>query len=100
MSHALLIIYDVEPDDPQAFYDYYTKTHLPIAKTFPKLRKVEVDMGVEDGYFMLTRLIFDSLEDLKAAAVSPEREKAKADMANFPAYKGEVQRKVVEIQEF
>ena len=99
MSVALLVIYEIEPEDPQAFWDYYLGTHIPLAKKFPNLKRVEIDKGVDGDIFLMTRLIYDNLEDLKASADSPEREKAKADMANFPPYKGKVRRAIVELLE-
>jgi uncharacterized protein (TIGR02118 family) len=89
MSVALLVIYEIEPEDPQAFWDYYLGTHIPLAKKFPNLKRVEIDKGVDGDIFLMTRLIYDNLEDLKASADSPEREKAKADMAQFPALQGQ-----------
>ncbi len=100
MAYAYLVIYEGKPGDPDAFIDYYMNYHIPIVWTFPRIRGVEVQRGVDEGdFFMITRLIFDTLEDLKVAIASPERERARADMANFPPFHGQVRRQAVEILE-
>lgn len=100
MSVAMLVIYEVTPEDPDAFYEYYTKNHLAIVRTFPKIKGIAVDKGVEGDIFMITRLIWDNMEDLQEGISSPERDKAKADMANFPAFEGNVRRAFVELNDF
>ena len=100
MSAAYLVIYEGQPDDPEAFLKYYVERHVPIVWTFPRIRRVEVQRGVDGGdFFMVTRLIFDSVEDLQVAIHSEERERAREDMKNFPPFKGVVRRQAVEILE-
>ena len=100
MSYAFLVIYEVQPEDPEAFLRYYVERHLPIVWTFPKIRRVQIERGVDGGdFFMIARLTFDTLEDLRKAITSKERERARADMQNFPAYHGRVRRQAVEIVE-
>ena len=100
MSYAYLVIYEVQPEDPEAFLRYYVDQHLPIVWTFPKIRRVQIERGVDGGdFFMITRLTFDTLEDLRKAIASKERERARADMQNFPDYHGRVRRQAVEIVE-
>lgn len=96
MSVALEIIYDGTAENLDAFMDYYIKHHMEIVKTFPKIKAIEVDKVVEGDMFVLARLIFDNMDDLKAASESPERKKAMEDMVNFPPYEGKVRRQVVE----
>ena len=48
---------------------------------------------------MIARLTFDSIEDLRVAINSKERERARADMKNFPPFKGTVRRQAVEIMD-
>ena len=101
MSYAYLVIYEGKPEKPDEFLRYYVEHHVPLVWAFPKIRRVEVERGVDEGdVFMAGRFTFDTLEDLRAAIVSPERERARADMANFPAFKGTVRRQAVEILEF
>jgi uncharacterized protein (TIGR02118 family) len=100
MSYAYLVIYEGKPDNAEEFLRYYIEHHLPIVWTFPRVRRVEMERGVDDGdIFLIGRFTFDTLEDLRVAIVSPERERARADMANFPPFKGTVRRQAVEILE-
>jgi uncharacterized protein (TIGR02118 family) len=100
VSFAYLVIYEVEPENPDQFLEYYIKHHLPIVWTFPQIRRVEVERGVDGGdFFMIARFTFDTLEDLKSAIVSDARARARADMRNFPKYHGSVRHQAVEIIE-
>jgi uncharacterized protein (TIGR02118 family) len=100
MSFAYLVIYEVQPEDSTAFLRYYIEKHLPIVWTFPKIRRVEIERGVDGGdFFMIARFTFDTLEDLRMAIASKERKRARADMQNFPAYHGRVRHQAVEILE-
>lgn len=100
MSYAYLVIYEIEPENPEAFLKYYIERHLPIVWTFPRIRRVEIERGVDDGdFFMIARFTFDTLEDLRIAIASKERRRARADMQKFPAYDGRVRRQAVEILE-
>jgi len=100
MSFAYLVIYEVQPENPGEFLQYYMNKHIPIVWTFPKIRRVEIERGVDGGdFFMIARFTFDTLEDLRVAISSKERERARADMQNFPAYTGRVRRQAVEILE-
>jgi uncharacterized protein (TIGR02118 family) len=100
MSVAFLVIYEGQPEDPDEFFRYYLEKHVPIVWTFPKIRRIEIDRGVDGGdFFMITRLTFDTIEDLRVAINSRERERARADMKNFPPFEGTVRRQAVEITE-
>jgi len=100
MSYAYLVIYEVRPEDPEAFLRYYIEKHLPIVWTFPEIRRVEIERGVDGGdFFIIARFTFDTLEDLRLATTSKERERARADMQNFPKYSGRVRHQAVEILE-
>lgn len=97
---AYLVLYEVEPESPHEFLRYYIEKHLPIVWTFPKIRRIEVDRGLEGGdFFMITRLTFDTIEDLRIAIHSKERARARDDMKNFPPYKGRIRWQTVEIME-
>ena len=103
MSAAYLVMYEGRPEDPEAFLRYYVEKHVPLVWAFPKIRAIEVQRGVEKGeggdFFLIARLVFDSVEDLLAAIHSKERAIARADMSNFPAFNGVVRRQIVEILE-
>jgi uncharacterized protein (TIGR02118 family) len=100
MNAAYLVIYEGQPENPDKFLRYYTERHLPIVWTFPKIRRIEVERGVDGGdFFMIVRLTFDTIEDLRAAINSEQRERARADMKNFQPFRGNVRHQVVEIME-
>jgi uncharacterized protein (TIGR02118 family) len=100
MSAAFLVIYKGQPEDPEAFLRYYVEKHVPLVWKFPKIRHIEIERGVDGGeFFMITRLTFDTIEDLRVAIHSKERERARTDMKNFPPFKGTVRRQAVEIMD-
>lgn len=100
MSAAYLVIYEGRPEDPEAFLNYYVEKHVPLVWAFPRIRRVEIQRGVDDGdFFLITRLTFDSIGDLRAAITSKERERAREDMKNFPPFRGTVRRQAVEVLE-
>ena len=100
MSVAFLVIYEGQPEDLDAFLQYYIDKHVPIVWTFPKIRRIELERGIDGGdFFMITRLTFDTIEDLRVAINSTERERARVDMKNFPPFDGTVRRQAVEIMD-
>jgi uncharacterized protein (TIGR02118 family) len=100
MSAAYLVAYEGRPEDPEAFLKYYVEKHVPLVWAFPRIRRVEIQRGVDGGdFFLITRLSFDSIEDLRVAIASPERELAREDMKNFPPFRGVVRRQAVEVLE-
>ena len=100
MSVAYLVIYEGQPEDPEAFLRYYVEKHVPLLWAFPGIRGVEVQRGVDGGdFFMIARLTFDSMEDLRRATQSEQRERAREDMKNFPPFNGIVRRQAVELLE-
>jgi uncharacterized protein (TIGR02118 family) len=99
MSAAYLIIYEGRPEDPEAFLKYYMEKHVPLVWAFPGIRRIEIQRGVDGDFFLITRLTFDSIEDLRIAITSRERERAREDMKHFPTFQGTVRRQAVEVQE-
>lgn len=84
----LIVLYN-PPTDPQAFDDYYEKTHTPLAKKIPGLRALEVSSGPINSpqgpapYHRVAILTFDSMADLQAGMGSPEGRAAGGDIPNF-----------------
>jgi uncharacterized protein (TIGR02118 family) len=107
LKAAYLVVYEGQPEDPQAFLDYYVNRHLPIIWTWPRIRGIEIEIGYDGGdpastkggIFMVARFLFDSLDDLRAALLSSGRAQARADRDNLPAFSGTVRHQAVEIQE-
>ena len=96
---ALLVIYDGTPEDPEGFFRYYVDHHLPLVWAFPGVRRVQVERVVDGDVFMVARFQFDTAADATAALQSPERWRARADMANFPPFAGTVRHQIVEVLE-
>ena len=100
MSAAYLVIYEGRPDDADEFVSYYFEKHVPIIWTWPKVRQVEVQRGVDGGdFFMVARFTFDSLGDLRVALQSEGRQRAREDRENFPRFNGTIRHQAVEIVE-
>ena len=103
MSVAYLVIYEGQPDDPEAFLDYYLHHHLPIIWTWPRIRQIEIEVPTDgddamanpSDIFLIARFLFDSAEELQAALQSPERLKAREDSYNFPPFTGTMRHQAV-----
>ena len=85
----LMVLYG-QPADPQAFYDYYFSTHVPLAKSIPGLRSFTASDGAvthADGtgspYALVAVLTFDDSAALKKGFSSPEGRATAADLKNF-----------------
>lgn len=107
MRADYLVIYQGEPEDPEEFLRYYREEHLPIVRAWPGVVGVELAVGADGedphptigGVFMVARFSFESIEALRAALRSEERQAARADRGNFPAFEGTVRHQAVLIEE-
>ena len=85
---SVLVLYN-QPADPAAFDEHYKNVHIPIAKKLPGLRSFRVSKGPvraaegEAPYYYIAELIFDSMDDLRAALRSPVMQEAAADLPKF-----------------
>lgn len=88
MAAHVLALYN-EPTDPTAFEQYYTGTHVPLAKRLPGLRSYTVSRGpvvVPGGtapYYFVAVLTFDSVDAIQAALTSPEGKATVEDVPKF-----------------
>jgi uncharacterized protein (TIGR02118 family) len=77
------------PADARRFDDYYAKTHTPLAKKIPGLRRLEVvrvsASPTGGDIYQITQLFFDDAAARDRALGSPEAEAAVEDLANFAA---------------
>jgi uncharacterized protein (TIGR02118 family) len=84
----LVVLYG-QPEDPAAFEDHYTTTHIPIAAKIPGVKQFEASRGVgtpdgaESPYFRMAELWFESPEALSSAMASEEGQAAVNDIPNF-----------------
>lgn len=84
-----LIVAYGKPQDPAAFDQHYSETHVPLAEKIPNVRRFEAGrvLGAADGspapYHFIAELWFDTPEDLQASMESPEGQAAAADVPTF-----------------
>ena len=84
----ILVLYKT-PKDSAAFDSYYQKTHVPIAKKIPGLRKYEISRGpvmTPEGpseVHLVATLHFDDVAAIQAAFASLAGQAAAADLGNF-----------------
>lgn len=100
MKAAYLVIYEGTPHDPQAWVRYYLDQHLPLVWRFPGVAGIEVHLGRDtDEIFMITRLLFDDLAQLRTAITSRERLAARRDMDDnlLPRFDGHVRHQATEL---
>ena len=77
-----------QPEDPEAFEEYYANEHLPLAAKIPNVKRFEsgrmraVDGG-ESPYHRIAELWFESAERMGEAMSSPEGQAANGDLPNF-----------------
>ena len=71
MAVKLVVLY-THPEDPQAFDDHYTGTHMPLVAKVPGIVRAETAKfaaaadGREQTYYRMAELWFDSLDDLQS----------------------------------
>ncbi|MET1034258.1 MAG: EthD family reductase [Arthrobacter sp.] len=86
--HKLMVLYP-EPDNRQAFIDYYTRDHLPLAARLPGLLGWRYSMEISDGpagsaaYFAVFEADFPHAEAFRSAMASPEGQAVVADVPNY-----------------
>jgi uncharacterized protein (TIGR02118 family) len=86
---AKLIVLYKKPTDPKAFDDYYSSTHIPLAKKIPGLKRYEVSQGQVGSpagaspYHLVATLEFASMTDLQKALGSAEGQAAAGDVPKF-----------------
>ena len=83
----VLVLYNT-PGDPAAFDAYYHGTHVPIAKTLPGLRGMNLSVAPPVALqgtapYLVAELLFDSMADLQGALRSEEGKATAGDLANF-----------------
>lgn len=87
MAHVV-VMYKT-PKDAAAFDEHYFKTHVPLAKKMPGLRKFEVSQGSvatpagPSAFHLIATLYFDDLAAVKASFASAEGKAAAADVQKF-----------------
>jgi len=77
-----------QPADTAVFDAYYHGTHVPLAKTLPNLREMNLSTAPPTALmgtapYFVAELVFDTMAELQDALRSPEGQKTAADLANF-----------------
>jgi len=84
--HCLIVLYP-QPADPAHFKAYYERTHVPLAKQFPGLRRWHVaypaQLGPAPAPFCIFRGWFDSEAAMVAALQSEIGGRIAADVPNY-----------------
>ena len=86
--HKLMVLYP-EPANREAFIDYYTKNHLPLAARLPGLLGWRYSLEVSDGpgasapYFAVFEAEFPHAEAFRNAMASPEGQAVADDVPNY-----------------
>ncbi|HEV2896531.1 MAG TPA: EthD family reductase [Pseudaminobacter sp.] len=86
---AKLVVLYKTPKDAAAFDNYYSSTHIPLARKIPGLRSYDISDGAvaspagPSGVHLVATLTFGSMADLQRGLASPEGQAAAGDLANF-----------------
>jgi len=86
---ARLVVMYKTPTDAAAFDKHYSEKHIPLAKTIPGVRKIEISHGPVatpvglSGYHLVAIVHFDDLAAIQKAFGSAEGQAAVADVQNF-----------------
>ncbi|MCU4296178.1 EthD family reductase [Brevibacterium permense] len=86
--HKLLVLYP-EPIDRTAFIDYYTHSHLPLAKHLPGMTSwtYSVDASTDSEgkapYFALFEAVFPDAKTFADAMASEAGQDVAADVGNY-----------------
>lgn len=86
--HAMVVLYP-QPEDPQAFRDYYVSTHVPLAAQLPGLLSYRYGfpqpLGPAAGetHFCFFEGVFESAGAMGAALKSPIGRQVAADVPNY-----------------
>ncbi|MFD6163463.1 EthD family reductase [Nocardia sp. NPDC060256] len=87
MTFRIAVCYG-KPENPEAFDEYYTSVHIPLARAVPGLTeftwgKVTSVDDSEPPCYMVASLYFTDEQALKAGMSSPEMLAAGKDLRNF-----------------
>jgi uncharacterized protein (TIGR02118 family) len=81
---ARLLVLWGTPRDPEAFDRYYRDVHVPLGRKMPGLRRYTLAHGVSavrgEPCHLVAELVWDSMDELRAAFDSPEGKATAADV--------------------
>jgi uncharacterized protein (TIGR02118 family) len=95
-----VVLYEGRPEDPEEFDRYYLDHHVPTVARWPGIRRIEVNRGTDGGdFYQLCEFYFDSLDDLRTALASPERDASGRDRLRFPTFNGEIRHQAIKVHD-
>ena len=109
VSASYFVFYQGTTKDPAAFLDHYKTHHARLLMAFPGLERLviheETDwkdaQQVSNGSFLLiAEMTFPDTKTLETAISSKERELARDDFNNFPAWDGRIWHQAMSRNEF
>ncbi len=77
------------PTDPNAFEEYYAKTHMPIASKIRGATRVELTRftsapdGSRPAFYRMAEFLFENEQQMGRTMSSPEAKAAVDDLRNF-----------------
>lgn len=80
MTATAVIIYQGTISDTERFRDHYEQVHVPLLWNLPGIRRVELDWDDEGEICLVSRLIFDSMDQLVTSLNGPKRDALRTDM--------------------
>jgi len=91
MTAAARLLYLWEqPTDVEAFVRHYREIHIPLARKLAGLRSYTITDNPEplrgEPYFRVSELVWDSMDELRAAFASPEGRACADDVAELMKY--------------
>ena len=91
MTTSLFVTYQV-PDDSASFDKSYFDGHIPLALKMPglvetRVHKVTNKLAGEPELYVITELVFNSLEDAQAALGSDAGKATSEDLASWGGHK-------------
>ncbi|MEA2210801.1 MAG: hypothetical protein QOF83_749 [Solirubrobacteraceae bacterium] len=84
----LVVLYG-QPEDPAAFEDYYSTSHIPLAAKIPDVKRFEASRGAgtpdggESPYFRMAELWYEDEDALRGSMASDAGQAAVNDIPKF-----------------
>jgi uncharacterized protein (TIGR02118 family) len=84
---AKVIAFYKHPENPEAFEKRYFEEHVPLVRKMPGLRSLTVSKsrGKDAPYYLMAEMVFDSVDEMRAALRTPEAAATVEDVMEFAA---------------
>jgi len=79
-----------KPSDPEEFDKHYDNIHIPLVRSFPGLRRIEITRVTgapigEAKFYVMAEMYFDSKDAMDSALASREGKAVAKDLLSFAA---------------